>query len=143
MLNTCRNMLKKNSMNSGKIFLLVLCVIAVSACGRGSAYILPPQTWNNTEFLVEIRPGAPRKGMNEFVVISTQTDGVPGFNYIISIKTDKNEKESQMIQDGHSGVYRRAIEVTDPANEVLIVKVVYKKETDKKTELRYPLASHL
>ena len=123
--------------------LLVSLMLVLSGCGRGGAYILPPQAWDNTEFLVEIRPGAPQKGMNEFVIIATQLDGVPAYNYVVTITTDMNDKESQMIQDGHSGVYRRAIEVKDPENEVLVVKIAHKKETDKKTELRYPLSRHL
>lgn len=123
--------------------LLVGLILVLTGCGRGGAYILPPQVWDNTEFIVEIRPGAPQKGMNEFVIIATQKDGVPAYNYVVTITTDMNDKESQMIQDGHSGVYRRAIEVKDPANEVLVVKVAHKKETDKKTELRYPLSRHL
>lgn len=123
--------------------LLVGLMLMATGCGRGGAYILPPQVWDNTEFIVEIRPGAPQKGMNEFVIIATQKDGVPAYNYVVTITTDMNEKESQMIQDGHSGVYRRAIEVKDPANEVLVVKIAHKKETDKITELRYPLSRHL
>lgn len=133
----------KNKMRAEKVIFILLLFSIVSACGRGSAYLLPPQTWNDTEFMVEIRPGAPKKGMNEFVVLSTQTDGVPGYNYIITIKTNLNEKASQMIQDGHSGVYRRAIEVKDPATEVLIVQIAHKKEENLKTELQFPLAKHL
>lgn len=137
--------MRENNKLTGWIGLLVpmLFAVSITGCGKGSAYILPPQLWNDTEFIVEIRPGAPRKGMNEFVVISTQTDGAPGYNYIINIKTDSGEKTSQMIQDGHSGVYRRAIEVKDPANEVLIVEILHATESELKTELRYPLSKHL
>ena len=136
-------MRQKNNMKFLKIWFFTLVILVVSACGRGNAYILPPQSWNDTEFMVEIRPGAPQKGMNEFVVISTQTDGVPGYNYIVTIKTDQNDRASQMIQDGHSGVYRRAIAVRDPLNEVLIVQIVHKEKPELKTELRYPLSRHL
>ena len=132
--------LKKSVM---KVLIAVILLSAVSGCGRDAAYLLPPQIWNETEFLVEIRPGAPRVGMNEFVVISTQTDGAPGYNYVITIKTNLSDSASQMIQDGHSGVYRRAIEVKDPANEVLVVQITHKKETDLNTELKYPLSKHL
>lgn len=127
-----------------KVFLLAVLMAMISSCGRDAAYLLPPQIWNETEFLVEIRPGAPRVGMNEFVVLSTQTDGAPGYNYVITIKTNlSDDNGSQMIQDGHSGVYRRAIEVIDPANEVLIVQISHKKETELKTELKFPLSIHL
>ena len=126
-----------------KSLLIVVFLISASGCGKDAAYLLPPQVWNDTEFLVEIRPGAPRVGMNEFVVISTQTDGAPGYSYIITIKTNLNDRPSQMIQDGHSGVYRRAIEIKDPVNEVLIVHVAHNKETELKTELQFPVANHL
>ena len=126
-----------------KVLLTVFFLVLTSGCGRDAAYLLPPQVWNDTEFLVEIRPGAPRVGMNEFVVISTQTDGAPGYTYVITIKTNLSNRSSQMIQDGHSGVYRRAIEVKDAAKEILIAQVVHTKETDLKTELQFPLAKHL
>lgn len=126
-----------------KVLIAVIMLSALTGCGRDAAYLLPPQVWNDTEFMVEIRPGAPRVGMNEFVVLSTQTDGAPGYNYVITIKTNLSDRASQMIQDGHSGVYRRAIEVKDPANEVLVVQVTHKKETDLKTELNFPLSKHL
>jgi len=125
------------------VLLFLLLLTSLSGCGRGNAYILPHQTWNKTEFVVEVRPGAPRVGMNEFVVIATQLDGVPGYNYVITIKTNLNANASQMIQDGHSGVYRRAIEIKDPANEVLLVDIVQKSELDLKTELSFPLSKHL
>ena len=126
-----------------KVVLIAVLVTIISGCGRESAYLLPPQVWNDTEFLVEIRPGAPRVGMNEFVVISTQTDGKPGYTYVITIKTNLSDGSSQMIQDGHSGVYRRAIQVQDPASEILIVQIVHSQETDLKTELQFPLSKHL
>ncbi|WP_455376416.1 hypothetical protein [Kaarinaea lacus] len=126
-----------------KVVLIAVLIAIIPGCGRESAYLLPPQVWNDTEFLVEIRPGAPRVGMNEFVVISTQTDGKPGYTYVITIKTNLSDGSSQMIQDGHSGVYRRAIQVQDPASEILIVQIVHSKETDLKTELQFPLSKHL
>jgi len=126
-----------------KIVWAIYFLATLSGCGRGDAYILPHQTWNKTEFVVEIRPGAPSVGMNEFVLIATQLDGAPAYNFIISIKTNLNDKLSQMIQDGHSGVYRRAIEIKDPAKEVLIVDIVDKKTTDLKTQLQFSLTQHL
>ena len=132
-----------NSTIATVVLPLLLVISSFSGCGRGGAYILPHQTWNKTEFVVEVRPGAPRVGMNEFVVIATQLDGVPGYNYVITIKTNLNANASQMIQDGHSGVYRRAIEIKDPANEVLLVDIVQKPGSDLKTELRFPLSKHL
>lgn len=121
---------------------LALAVV-LQGCGLGDAYFLVPQQWNDTEFLVEIRPGAPRKGMNEFVVVATHSTGVPGYQYVVSIKTDNGDRWAQMIQDGHSGVYRRAIAVNDPENGVLNVQIKHQEEKDKQTTLRYPLSNNV
>ena len=137
-------MLKNNYQKRLNRLALVSLLLAVLAgCGRGDAYILVPQHWNDTEFLVEIRPGAPTRGMNEFVVVATDRSGVPGYEYIVSIKMDTAKDWQQMIQDGHSGVYRRAIAVDDPENGVLLVQVRHKKEENKQISLSFPLAKHV
>jgi len=123
--------------------LVSLLFLLLVGCGRDSAYLLAPQIWNETEFMVEIRPGKPRVGMNEFVVISTKTDGKPAYNYIISIRSSSVDAASQMIQDGHTGVYRRAIEVKDPDTDTLIMQIAEKSEIEVKTELRFPLSKHI
>lgn len=127
-----------------KLMLVVLITAVVVSCSRSDAYILVPQRWNEHEILVEIRPGAPRQGMNEFVVVATNYNtGVPGYEYIVSLKMNMDERWQQMIQDGHSGVYRRAIAVNDPVNGVLVVQLKHKREANTKTELSFPLAKHV
>lgn len=127
-----------------KLILLLLTITVVASCSRSDAYILVPQRWNKHEILVEIRPGAPRQGMNEFVVVATHYEtGVPGYEYIVSLKMNTGERWQQMIQDGHSGVYRRAIAVKDPVNGILVVQIKHKREENKKTELDFPLAKHV
>jgi hypothetical protein len=128
---------------SGQILFGALLFAALVGCGRGDAYILVPQLWNNTEFLVEIRPGAPTRGMNEFVVVATDSTGLPGYEYVVSIKMNTGPNWVQMIQDGHSGVYRRAIAIDDPQNGVLMVQITHKKEQNKQTMLSFPLARHV
>ncbi|NOZ54378.1 MAG: hypothetical protein GXP08_14810 [Gammaproteobacteria bacterium] len=129
--------------------LLLLALLSVLiGCGRGNAYILVPQHWKNVEFLVEIRPGAPRVGMNEFVVVATGNDRVPGYQYVISIQIEGGKRWAQMIQDGHSGVYRRALAVRDPANDILQVKVKSSKPTsgDEQADYKlftFPLSRHV
>ena len=137
-------MLKSNCLKKRCWLIIVILLTAVLVgCGRGSAYILVPQHWNDTEFLVEIRPGAPTRGMNEFVVVATDSKGVPGYEYIVSIKMNSAKDWQQMIQDGHSGVYRRAIAVDDPQNGVLLVQVRHKREEGKQVSLSFPLAKHV
>jgi len=120
-----------------------LIITLLLSCWQGSAYILVPQHWNDTEFLVEIRPGAPTRGMNEFVIVATDVKGVPGYEYVVSIRMNEEDKWQQMIQDGHSGVYRRAIAVDDPENGVLSVQLKHKRDADKQTGLNFPLAKHV
>ncbi|MCI0506085.1 MAG: hypothetical protein L0Z73_08220 [Gammaproteobacteria bacterium] len=127
----------------GHILSGALLFVALVGCGRGDAYILAPQHWNDTEFLVEIRPGAPTRGMNEFVVVATDIKGLPGYEYVVSIKMNTANDWNQMIQDGHSGVYRRAIAIDDPQNGVLMVQITHKKEQNKQTILSFPLARHM
>lgn len=133
--------------NHWKVFhrlpLFILLIIVITGCGRSGAYILVPQHWNDTEFLVEVRPGAPTKGMNEFVIVATDSKGVPGYEYIVSIKMSTAKDWQQMIQDGHSGVYRRAIAIDDPQNGVLMVQIRYKKEENQQIVLRFPLANNV
>jgi hypothetical protein len=126
-----------------KALVVWVVLTAINGCGKGDAYILVPQQWDDVEFVVEIRPGAPRVGMNEFVVIATHSSGVPGYQYVLSIKMNSDERWVQMIQDGHSGVYRRAIAVKDPANGILNVQIRYQKDKDKNTNLDFPLSRHV
>ncbi len=127
-----------------RVTTIFVVALSLTNCGRSDAYILEPQHWNEDEILVEIRPGAPRKGMNEFVVVATNYNtGVPGYQYIVSLRMNNDDQWQQMIQDGHSGVYRRAIAVQDPANGVLIVQLRHKKEQSKITELRFPLSRNV
>ena len=134
---------KRIKLNLFRLVVFATFFVLVTGCDKGDAYILVPQQWNNIEFLVEIRPGAPQRGMNEFVVVGTEIKGPPAYNYIISIKTNNSKRWAQMIQDGHSGVYRRAIGVNDPANDVLVVQVKHKTNQDLQTELQFPLAKHI
>lgn len=134
---------KFRSASGLRILAICLLVLAASGCGKGNAYILVPQHWNNTEFVVEIRPGAPTRGMNEFVVVATDREGVPGYQYVVSIKMASDDHWVQMIQDGHSGVYRRAIAVHDPANDVLDMQIKHSDDKDLQTVLHYPLTKHV
>ena len=110
--------------------------VIVSSCGQENAYILTPQWHNDIEYLVEIRPGAPTVGMNEFIVVATHKDKKPLHNAVVSIKIMGTDEWRQSIQDGHSGVYRRAIRINDPVKNVLLVQVKLDK---KEFILEFPL----
>ena len=115
-----------------------MLVFAV-ACGRSDAYVLGPKMYKDIDVLVEIRPGAPTVGMNEFLVVATHENRIPAFEYIVSIKMKGHDAWHQSIQDGETGVYRRAIRVNDPANDVLTVQLVNKDGKQPAAQLEFPL----
>lgn len=124
-----------------KIYLvLFLTVLSMVGCGQGDAFLLGPKWIDDVHVIVEIRPGAPTVGMNEFLVIATQKDRRPAHQYIVSIKMKNANQWRQSIQDGESGVYRRAIRVIDPIKDVLLVKFESKDGSDKVVELIFPLS---
>ncbi len=120
-------------MSALKIFTVALICFTSISCGRGNAYILGPQWLGEVEVFVESRPGKPKAGMNEFLVIATHKDHKPAYRYVISIGIKGRNKWRQSIQDGYSGVYRRATQVYDPSVDILAVKL----EKNGKTEILY------
>lgn len=103
--------------------LTFIALLFICSCSNEDAYILGPQLYKDVEVIVDIRPGVPRVGMNEFIVVATNKDQRPAHEFIISIKLKGADEWHQSIQDGHSGVYRRALRVNDPVNDVLQVQL--------------------
>lgn len=118
----------------GSMLLLVL-----SGCGNEQAVILGPQYWEDLGFKVETRPSPPRVGMNEFIVIASRDEYKPGVGLVVMLRVNKNDKWRQAIQDGFTGVYRRAVRVDDPATQFLYVHVRRSKDEKDETVLVFPL----
>ncbi len=83
----------------------------------------PQQSWEDLIIHVETRPAPLLKGVNEFLVYATKNARQPGSDLIISIKERGASKWHQSIQDGHVGVYRRAIFINNPETNVLQVRI--------------------
>jgi hypothetical protein len=116
--------------------LIVLALIGIIACGRGGDVAgLPPQQWGNVGVTVESRPVPPRAGMNEFLVIATEPNGRPVWNMMVSLRTASGEDWRQAIQDGESGVYRRAL----PLNSGQQTLYVNLRRAGEETVLSFPL----
>ncbi len=113
-----------------------ILLVALVSCGRDSASVLGPQQIGDLEVFVETRPGIPRVGMNEFLVVATYADRKPGYDYVVSIQLQGDTEWRQSIQDGHSGVYRRALNVRDPEHDV--VRVMLEKQ-GRQSVLQFPL----
>jgi hypothetical protein len=115
----------------------LLPVVWLVACGGGAAP-LPAQEWQDISVIVEPHPHPPVAGMNEFIIIANHRDGLPLYDAVISIRLNDQGEWKQAIQDGRTGVYRRAHAVQEPASDVLSVRI---KKPDAETVLYFPLAT--
>lgn len=106
--------------------LLVCSLLLAGACARDDASPWPPQKWEDITVRLETRPlRITSPGMVEFLVVATREPRGPAHNLLVYIRTDQGGKWHQAIQDGHLGVYRRALAVRDPATDVLEVRIEY------------------
>lgn len=128
--------------------LIIVCstILLLAGCGGGKVVRYGPATWNGISFTVEPRPFPLRVGMNEFILVANKGKR-PAVHLVVSYRVDKGSDWQQAIQDGFSGVYRRAIHVGDPKNgvlEVQIRKINQEAEfkgidEEKDTIIRFPL----
>ena len=124
--------------------LLMMFLLAVPGCADEKAVRLGPQQWQDLEFFVETRPSPVRAGMNEFIVIASREVYKPGVGLIVTIRVDEKTEWRQAIQDGFTGVYRRAVLVRNPQADVLTVHVRRdkkhrSKEKENEITLYFPL----
>jgi hypothetical protein len=122
-----------------KYFLLVL-VVFLTACGSGKGQRIGPLTWEGAVVEVETRPSPPTSGMVEFIVIASRKKSQPVNDLIVSLRASDRQEWKQAIQDGYTGVYRRAIMVNDVASDVLQARL---QQKDKVTILNFPLKDSL
>lgn len=99
-----------------------LCLV-LSACDSGPTPSIPAQTWEDVQIVVETRPPHVTHGMNEFLIIASREGRKPAHNLVIHLRMNEEGRWHQAIQDGHVGVYRRAVAVSDPDNDVLDVRI--------------------
>ncbi|MDP1708378.1 MAG: hypothetical protein Q8L89_04860 [Gammaproteobacteria bacterium] len=99
----------------------LLCLLLL-ACGAGSR--LPTQVWQDVTVGLETRPAPVVAGMNEFLVSAVRPTGAAEYNLLVFIRMDDDQPWVQAIQDGHTGVFRRAIAVRGDAPHTLRVRLV-------------------
>jgi len=117
------------------LVLLFLTGLLLQACSDSDVPRLPPQQWQGLEIVLETRPLRVRPGMNEFLVIATTPRGLPGHDMVVSLRMSAKDDWHQTIQDGHSGVFRRAIKV-GPGQGSVFVQL---KRGEEFTVLEFPL----
>lgn len=115
---------------------LLAALLSLSGCSEDPGIAVPAQRWKDMEIRVETRPPMPQPGMNEFLIIATLGRNRPGFDLLVSIRTRDGDPWRQAIQDGRTGVYRRALAIGDPATARLTVLL---KQKGEETILEFPL----
>lgn len=119
------------------ILWFLLITLLLYGCGRDGIAPYPPQMFEDVVVQIETRPARVEEGMIEFLVIATREPRRPAHNLLVYISIDDTGVWQQAIQDGHMGVYRRALAVTDPESNVLNVRIRY---DDRERILHFPLA---
>lgn len=117
-----------------KAILITLLSVCAVACGATESR-LPVQEWRGVTIGVETRPAPVVIGMNEFLVSGTRPPRRAAHDLLVSIRMRDEDPWVQSIQDGHTGVYRRALNVGE-GPQTLQVRI---KRGAEETVLRYPL----
>lgn len=100
----------------------VLFACLLAACSGGDTQ-LPPQYWQGIEFTVETRPSPAKLGINEILVVATRPQRQPVYDLIVSIRMREEDEWVQSIQDGHTGIFRRGLAMSEPGSQILWVRV--------------------
>ena len=117
------------------IGLLLGFVLLLQGCSDDGAPRRQPQHWQDLEIVLESRPLQVRRGMNEFLIIATTARGLPGQDMVVSLRMTDGDEWYQTIQDGHSGVFRRAIRVRNGQDTIQ----VQLRRGGEQTVLEFPL----
>ncbi|ALP51742.1 hypothetical protein Tel_00510 [Candidatus Tenderia electrophaga] len=118
--------------------IVVLIMLLLSACSEPDPrFLMVPQQWNDTVVQIESRPTPIRPGMNEFLIMATTERGRPVPDLVVSLRAATDDEWQQAIQDGHSGVYRRALRVPPGAPSVLVQ--LRKTHSDEEAVLEFPI----
>ncbi|MBI3772347.1 MAG: hypothetical protein HY272_06580 [Gammaproteobacteria bacterium] len=122
-------------MRNGLVMLMIGLLTACS--GSGSAARMATQQWQDIVVEVQSQPEPVQPGMNEFLVLATEKRGRPVHDLVISMRIRADEPWRQAIQDGFSGVYRRALSVT--ASDTDLAVQLHRKRDNAETELHFSL----
>jgi hypothetical protein len=124
--------------------LLVTVVTAVlgagllDACGNSDDRSrIGARKWGTVDVAVEVRPSPPRPGHNEVVVIVSAEHHRPVYDAIVALRVQPAEPWVQAIEDGHVGVYRRAVVFGPGRAAVLQVRL---QRAGEQAVLEFPVA---
>ena len=120
-----------------KLFFVALLSVVLSGCGSDVSDTLGRQRLGDVVLEVQCRPTPVTIGMNEFLVLATDVRGAPVHDLLVDVRMKDDAEWRQAIQDGFSGVYRKALGV-ESLQDQLHLRV---KRDGTETELRFPLTT--
>lgn len=115
------------------IFISLFLLSVLSAC-TGEIPSSPTKEWGKYSIRLESRPPVMEKGMMELLTLVDYEKKLRGWDLIVYYRMGPTGRWIQAIQDGHTGVYRRAMNVTDPETDVLHVHVKRTQTAEKRKE---------
>jgi hypothetical protein len=118
-----------------KIIIVALVSLCLWGCGSDVSDTIGQQRLGDMVIEVQCRPTPVTVGMNEFLILATDVNGAPVHDLLVDLRVKDGDVWRQAIQDGFSGVYRKALGV-DSLHEQLRVRI---KRNGTETELRFPL----
>jgi len=113
-----------------KIFAVITICLLIVSCG-GDVPKSDVKQWKDYDFHVESRPPIVEVGMNELLFLGNYKKRGRADSLIVYYRMGEDGKWVQAMQDGLTGVYRRAMMVKDPTSDVLHVHVREKGEEIK------------
>jgi len=114
-----------------KYSLVIIAVLFLSAC-TGEIPSSPVTEWGKYTIRLESRPPVIEKGMVELLTLVDYEGKLRGWDLIVYYRMGATGRWVQAIQDGHTGVYRRAMKVEDPATDILHVHIKKAQSAEKK-----------
>jgi len=118
-----------------KVIIFALLIMVMGGCGSDVADSLGQQRLGDVIIEVQCRPTPVALGMNEFLIMATDVHGAPVHDLLVDLRMKDDAEWQQAIQDGFSGVYRKAMGVKS-LQDPLQLRI---KRDGAETELRFPL----
>ena len=116
------------------LFIGLLCMVTV-ACSKGEQARIPAQLWNGIIFKIETHPYPVRAGHNEIWLKATKKGGGPASSIVVSLRANESAEWVQSVQDGHIGIFRRAVKIEE-GDQYLYAHI---RRGKTETELRFEL----
>ncbi|MBL1292935.1 MAG: hypothetical protein COB61_003590 [Thiotrichales bacterium] len=118
-----------------QLIAILLLSLSMVACSKGDRARVPAQLWNDIIFKIETHPYPVKVGFNEIWLKSTKKKGTPASSLIVWLRSNESAEWVQSVQDGHIGVFRRAVKIEE-GDEYLYVKL---KRGTEETVLHFEL----